>query len=707
MVREIKQFKTELAGRPLEIEIGKVANLANGACTVRYGDTVVLVTAVASGVREGIDFFPLSVEFEEKMYAVGKIPGGFIKREGRPSEKAVLTARLIDRPIRPLFPDNYFNEVQIVATVMSVDQDCPPDIPAMIGTSVALSISDIPFNGPIAAVSVGYVDDQLVINPDAETREKSILDLVVAGTEEAVMMVEAGAEFVPEDTVLEAIMTGHGEIKNLCRFIDSIQAEVGKEKMPVPVPEVDEAFEKEVIDFLTEGMQPLLGITTKQERSAAFNTLRSEMMEAFLNEEKSNGKYLGGLFKKTEKKEVRRLITRDGFRPDGRDYTEIRPITCEVGLLPRTHGSGLFSRGLTQALTITTLGALGEGQRIDGLDLEEFKRYMHHYNFPHFSVGETGFMRTKRREIGHGALGERALVPVLPAEEDFPYAIRLVSEVLTSNGSTSQASICGSTLSMLDAGVPLKDSVAGIAMGLIKEGDDIAILSDIQGLEDFLGDMDFKVAGTRDGVTALQMDIKIDGLSREILETALEQARVGRLHILDKMNAVIDQPREEMSPYAPRVLSLRIHPDKIREVIGAGGKVITKITTDYNCKIDIEDDGFVLITAENGPSGEAAKKAIENIVKDIEVGEIYKGKIVRILKFGAFVELLPGKEGLVRIGNMTNDHLPAIEDRYNVGDELFVKVIEVDSKGRINLSRKALLDDEGNVKAEYTTVEQQ
>jgi len=694
ILKETKTFETVIAGRPFKVEVGKMANLANGSALISYGETVVLVTAVASRKpKAGIDFFPLTVEFEEKLYSVGKIPGGFIKREGRPSERAVLTARLIDRPIRPLFPDGMKNEVQIVATVLSVDQDCTPDTVAMNGASIALGISDIPFGGPAGAVTVGYIDGQYVLNPTIAEKEVSTLNLVVAGTDEAVVMVEAGADILPEDVVLGAIMFGHDAIKEICTFINGIAAEIGKDKFKVVIPEVDQTFAEEIREFLTAKMNKLVRITGKHERNEALEDLQAELLEHFLPTYPESTDFFKEQFKAIEKTTMRQMIVNEGIRPDGRTSTQIRPISCEVALLPRTHGSGLFTRGLTQALTITTLGALGESQRIDGLDLEETKRYMHHYNFPPFSVGETGMSRVNRRAVGHGALGERALLPVIPSETDFPYTIRLVSEVVTCNGSSSQASICGSTLSLLDAGVPIKDSVAGIAMGLIQEDGKIEILSDIQGMEDALGDMDFKVAGTKDGITALQMDIKVDGLDKSLLEKALEQARVGRLHILGKMNAVISKPREEMSQYAPRVFQIKINPDKIRDVIGPGGKVITRITSAYNVKIDISDDGSVLITANDGIGGEKALAEIQGIVKVLEVGQVYTGKVTRILKFGAFVELGHGKEGLCHVSQLDTKRVAKVEDVVNIGDVVTVKIIEIDDQGRINVSRKVLLEE--------------
>lgn len=693
--RNIKHYELDLAGRALKVEIGKVANLANGSAMLSYGETFVLCTAVGSKkAKEGIDFFPLSCDYEEKMYAVGKIPGGYIKREGRPSEKATLTSRLIDRPIRPLFPEGYKNEVQITTTVMSVDQDNQADIVAMIGSSIALSISDIPFDGPTGSVTVGYIDGEYVINPTTEQREKSLLSLIVSGTKDAVTMVEAGADILSEEVVLGAIMRGHDEIKRIVAFIEGIVAEIGKEKMPVIAETVNEEQVADLTAFISDRINQAVRINEKADRNAALDVIKDDMQAEFSEKYPNTKNFMSGFFKEIEKVHVRKMITFEEIRPDGRKIDEIRPIDCEVGLLPRTHGSGLFTRGLTQALTITTLGALGEAQRLDGISMETTKRYMHHYNFPPFSVGETGMTRTNRRAIGHGALGERALLPVLPSEDDFPYTIRMVSEVLTCNGSSSQASICGSTLSLLDAGVPITDMVAGIAMGLIKEDDSVAILSDIQGMEDALGDMDFKVAGTKEGITALQMDIKVKGLSREIMERALEQARVGRLHILEKMKACIDVPRKEMSLYAPRVFKLNISPDKIREIIGPGGKVITRICADHNVKIDIDDTGRVLITANDGVGGNNALKEIQGIVKEIEIGEIYNAKVVRIMTFGAFVELLPGKEALCHISQLSKERLKTVEEAFKVGDELMVKVIEIDAQKRVNVSRKVLLGDE-------------
>jgi len=695
-------FETTISGRKLSVTIGKVAEQANGACLVRYGDTVVLATATASKEpREGVDFFPLSVDYEERFYAVGKIPGGFIKREGKPSEKAILTSRLIDRPIRPLFPKDYRNDVQVIVTVLSVDQDCTPDIVAMIGSSIALSISDIPFNGPTGSAAVGLIDNKFVINPTCEQREKSSLNLIVSGTKDAVMMVEAGANQIEEAVMLDAIMAGHEVIKEICDFISKIRDEVGKPKQEYVAFKPDEQIEKEVIEYAREKMLNAIRTEDKQERQDNIDNVKKETLEYFIEKYPDNAADIEEVLYNIIKEEVRRLIVEEGIRPDNRHIDEIRKITCEVGILPRTHGSGLFTRGQTQVLTVATLGAAGDVQIIDGLGEEEEKRYMHHYNFPPFSVGETRFLRGPgRREIGHGALAERALEPVIPSVEDFPYTIRLVSEVLSSNGSTSQASVCGSTLALLDAGVPIIAPVAGIAMGLIKTEDKVIILSDIQGMEDFLGDMDFKVAGTEKGITAIQMDIKITGIDREILKTALEKARIGRLYILEKMKEVISEPRKELSPYAPRILTMNVNPDKIRDIIGPGGKVINKIIDETGVKIDIEDDGRITIAAENVELGKKAIDIIEKIVEDVEVGKIYLGKVTRMVPFGAFVEILNGKEGLVHISNIAKERVNRVEDVLSVGDEILVKVIEIDSQGRINLSRKDALPNEEKINKE-------
>ncbi|MCC5909849.1 MAG: polyribonucleotide nucleotidyltransferase [Clostridiaceae bacterium] len=689
----IKTFKTELAGRTLEIEIGKLSQLANGSCLVRYGDTVVLANATASqSPREGIDFFPLSVDYEEKLYAVGKIPGGFIKREGRPSEKAVLTSRLIDRPIRPLFPKGYRNEVQVITTVLSVDQDCPSDITAMIGSSIALSISDIPFQGPTGSVRVGMIDGEYIINPTSKENEVSDLDLTISGTKDAVMMIEAGANELTEKQMLSAIEFGHKEIKKIVSFIEDIASEAGKPKQEFIVFEVNEEVDKEVREYATEKILTAIKVVDKHERNEKMNAVKEEVLEYFNEKYEENIKDIKVVLDTIVKEQFRSMIINEKRRPDDRGLEEIRPISCEINLLPKTHGSALFTRGQTQVMNIATLGALGDVQILDGLGEEESKRYMHHYNFPPYSVGEVKFLRGPgRREIGHGALAERALEPMIPSKEEFPYTLRLVSEVLGSNGSSSMASVCGSTLSLLDAGVPIKKMVAGIAMGLVKEEEGIAILSDILGMEDFLGDMDFKVAGTEDGITAIQMDIKIRGIDTTIMETALEQARVGRLHIMDKMKEVIDKPKPDLSPYAPRIFTMKINPDKIRDVIGAGGKTINKIIEETSAKIDIENDGTIYIAAENKELGEKALKTIENIIKEPEIGEIYKAKVVKIMNFGAFVEILPGKEGLIHISNLAHERVNKVEDVLKVGQEIDVKVMEIDQQGKINLSHKALL----------------
>ena len=691
---EHKIFTMDLAGRELSVEIGKIAQLASGSAILRYGDTMVMVNvSKSSQPREGVDFFPLSVDYEEKLYSVGKIPGGFLKREGKASEKAILTSRLIDRPIRPLFPKTFRNDVQVVATVLSVDQDCTPDIVSMIGSSVALSISEIPFNGPTGSVCIGLVDGALVVNPTAEEREKSELHLVVSGTKEAVMMVEAGANEVPESLMLEAILKAHEEIKKIVEFIEQIQAEVGKEKMEFVETKPDAEIEAKVREIATEGMKEAVKVVEKLERQEAMDAVKEQTINSFDEETLEEfGNDIIATLDAIIKEEVRKAIVHEGRRPDARKTDEIRPIWCDHGFIPRAHGSGLFTRGQTQVMTVTTLGALGDVQILDGLDEEENKRYMHHYNFPAYSVGECRPMRGPgRREIGHGALAERALLPVIPSKEEFPYAIRLVSEVLSSNGSTSQGSVCGSTLSLLDAGVPIKDMVAGIAMGLIEHDGKMAILSDIQGMEDHLGDMDFKVAGTEKGITAIQMDIKIAGIDEEVLTRALAQARVGRLHILNEMKKCIDKPNPELSKYAPKIVTMRINPDKIRDVIGAGGKVITKIIDETGVKIDIEQDGEVFIAGTDMDMINLAKKKIEDIVAEVELNAIYKGKVTRIVNFGAFVELLPGKEGLLRIGNIAHERIEKVEDVLNVGDEVEVKVTEIDEKGRVNVSRKVLL----------------
>ncbi|WP_129726759.1 polyribonucleotide nucleotidyltransferase [Ectobacillus funiculus] len=697
MAQEKQVFSIDLAGRPLVIETGQLAKQANGAVLVRYGDTVVLSTATASKEPKNVSFFPLTVNYEERLYAVGKIPGGFIKREGRPSEKAILASRLIDRPIRPLFADGFRNEVQVISIVVSVDQDCSSEIAAMVGSSLALSISDIPFEGPIAGVIVGRINGEFIINPSVEQAEQSDIHLVVAGTKDAINMVEAGADEVPEEVMLEAIMFGHNEIKRLIAFQEEVVQAVGKEKLAVTLYEVDASLEAEVRQMAEADMVAAIQVHEKHAREEAINEVKKRIL-AHYEENEATPETLGQVSEilyKIVKGEVRRLITVEKVRPDGRKVDEIRPLASQVGILPRTHGSGLFTRGQTQALSICTLGALGDVQILDGLGIEESKRFMHHYNFPSFSVGETGPLRGPgRREIGHGALGERALEAVLPSEKDFPYTVRLVSEVLESNGSTSQASICASTLAMMDAGVPIKAPVAGIAMGLVQSGEHYTVLTDIQGMEDHLGDMDFKVAGTAKGVTALQMDIKIEGLSREILEEALQQAKVGRMQILEHMLSVINEPRTQLSQYAPKILTMTINPDKIRDVIGPSGKQINKIIEETGVKIDIEQDGTVFIASTNEEMNQKAKKIIEDIVREVEVGQIYLGKVKRIEKFGAFVELFSGKDGLVHISELAEERVPKVEDVVAIGDEVLVKVIEIDKQGRVNLSRKVLLKEQ-------------
>lgn len=697
MGQDKKIYSIDWAGRKLSVEIGQLAKQANGAVLVRYGDTAVLSTATASKEPKKLDFFPLTVNYEERLYAVGKIPGGFIKREGRPSEKAILASRLIDRPIRPLFADGFRNEVQVVSMVMSVDQDCSSEMAAMFGSSLALSVSDIPFEGPIAGVTVGRIDGQFVINPSVAETEKSDMHLVVAGTKDAINMVEAGAEEVPEETMLEAIMFGHEEIKRLIAFQEEIASEIGKEKTEVVLYQLDAELETEIRGICEADMIKAIQVQEKHAREDAIRAVKDTVIARYEEEAAADDdlKQVKQILDKMVKGEVRRLITEEKVRPDGRNPEEIRPLSSEVALLPRTHGSGLFTRGQTQALSICTLGALGDVQILDGLGIEEEKRFMHHYNFPNFSVGETGPMRGPgRREIGHGALGERALEPIIPSEKDFPYTIRLVSEVLESNGSTSQASICASTLAMMDAGVPIKAPVAGIAMGLVKSGEHYTILTDIQGMEDHLGDMDFKVAGTSKGVTALQMDIKIEGLSRQILEEALQQAKKGRMQILDSMLSTISTPKEQLSMYAPKIITIYINPDKIRDVIGPSGKQINKIIEETGVKIDIEQDGTVFISSTNEEMNQKAKKIIEDIVREVEVGQMYLGKVKRIEKFGAFVELFSGKDGLVHISELAEERVGKVEDVLAIGDEILVRVMEIDKQGRVNLSRKVILKEQ-------------
>ena len=694
---DFRTFRTALGGRLLEVEIGKLAEQANGQATVRYGDTVVSCTVCASKEpKQDVDFFPLTCNFEEKLYAVGKIPGGYIKREGRPSDKATLTSRLIDRPLRPLFPKGYRNDVVVTATALSVDHDCSPEVASLIGTSTAIAISDIPWDGPTAGVVVGRVDGDFVINPTFEQRQVSDLNLTVCGTEEAIMMVEAGANELPEEQMLEAILTGHEEIKNICRFIKEIVSEVGKEKQDYVVFKAAEDVDAAVREYATANMVEAIYTFDKQERIANMDAVAADAKEHFAEEFEGRMAEVDEVLYNIKKEEVRRRILEEGVRPDDRRPDEIRPLWSETGYLPRTHGSGLFKRGQTQVLSVATLAPLSEAQYLDGIDDDVTrKRYMHQYNFPGYCTGEAKPSRSPgRREIGHGALAERALLPVLPSEEEFPYAIRVVSEVMSSNGSSSMASTCGSTLALMDAGVPIKKPVSGIAMGLIEglneDGSSkFAILSDIQGMEDFLGDMDFKVTGTPDGVTALQMDIKVHGLNREILEQALEQAKIGRAKILENMLEEIPEPRAELSKYAPRFISMRVDPDKIRLVIGPGGKTVNRIVDETGAKIDISDEdvGFIAIYAVDQESAEAAKREIELITKDVEVGETYEGKVTRIMNFGAFLEILPGKEGLLHISKMADHRVAKVEDVMNIGDVVTVKVTEIDSQNRINLER--------------------
>lgn len=694
-------FEIEIGGRTLRFEVGELAQQADGSVLTRYGDTTVLTTAVmAKQPREGIDFFPLLVDYEERQYAVGRIPGGWFKREGRPSEAATLAARMVDRPLRPLFPEGFRNDVQVVATVLSVETDNEPDIVALNGASAALCISGIPFDGPVGGVRVGRVDGKFVVNPTVEQASRSDMSITVAGTEDAIMMVEAGASEITEEDAVEAIMTGHEAIRRIVALQREMMARVGKPRVGVPVYAVETDLEERVRSYATERLDAALRSDDKLKRQEQVEAVRAEALQHFAEvygegfEERS--KAIESVLDKIEKEIVRTMILRDKMRVDGRALDEIREVTCKVGLLPRVHGSGLFRRGQTQVLTVCTLGAIGDEQLLDGLSEEDSKRYMHHYNFPPYSVGEVRPMRSPgRREIGHGALAERALLPVIPDESTFPYTIRLVSEVLESNGSTSQASVCGSTLALMDAGVPIRKPVAGIAMGLVKDGDDVAILTDIQGLEDHLGDMDFKVAGTADGITAIQMDMKVKGISRDILASALEQARKGRLFILSKMTEVIAEPRPDLSPYAPRMRTMVVDTDKIRDIIGPGGKTIRKIIEDTGAKIDIEDDGRVFVYSTSEESSSRAMSMIADLVRDVKQGEVYNGRVTRIMNFGAFVEILPGKEGLVHISELDRYRVNRVEDVVSVGDQVQVKVTEIDSQGRINLSRKALLPNDG------------
>jgi polyribonucleotide nucleotidyltransferase len=689
-----KNFTMELAGRNLTIETGKLAQLANGSALVRYGDTVVLSTATASASpREGIDFFPLSVDYEEKLYSVGKIPGGFIKREGKPSEKAILTSRVIDRPIRPLFPKDLRNDVAVINTVLSVDQDNSPEIAAMIGSSVAISISDIPFNGPIGGVILGLIDGQVIINPNTQEREKSEMYVTLAGTEDKITMIEAGAKEVPDDVMLDAIIKGHEEIKKIAAFIKGIVAEVGKPKFEYKSAEVPQEIFEAVKELAYEPMRQAVLTDDKTVRETNIAQLTEDVQQKLAETFPDMSSVISEAIYKIEKMVVRQYIAEEGKRVDGRRLDQIRTLSAEVGLLPRTHGSGLFQRGQTQVLTTVTLGGINEIQKLDGVDLEEEKRYMHHYNFPGYSVGEAKTSRGPgRREIGHGALAEKALEPVIPDEDEFPYAIRLVSEVLMSNGSTSQGSVCASTLALMDAGVPIKAPVAGISSGLIVNEEDpnkFITFIDIQGIEDFFGDMDFKVAGTKKGITAIQVDIKVDGLSYDIIKEAFELTRKGRIQIIDEViTPVIAEPRKELSQYAPKMYRMNIDPDKIRDVIGPGGKVINKIIDETGVKIDIEDDGRVFVATADDAAGKRAIAIIEAIVKDVQPGQVFLGKVTRLMTFGVFVEFAPGKEGLVHISKLDNKRVAKVEDVCKVGDEMLVKVMEVDKQGRINLSRK-------------------
>ena len=692
-----KAYSMEFAGRTLTLEFGKYAQQAGGSAIVRYGDTVVMVNATASeNAREGVDFFPLTVDFEEKQYAVGKIPGGFIKREGRPTEKATLTCRLIDRPLRPLFPKGLRNDVQVVAQTLSVDPNNPPEFPAMIGSSIALAISDIPWAGPTAAVVVGRINGEFVLNPNEEEEARSDMHVTVAGTKDAIMMVEAGANEVSEDAMMDAILYAHESIKELVAFQEKIVAEIGKPKKDYPLVTTGEDVKAAVREYAYDKCVYTYETTVRKERQAREAEVKADVMNHFAEQfEGREGEVADALYY-LNKEVMRRNILDKGIRADGRTVEEVRPIWCEVGILPRTHGSAVFTRGETQALTVTTLGSVSEAQQLDGLSNEESKRYIHQYNMPSYATGEAGRLRSpNRREIGHGALAERALVPVIPSEEEFPYALRLVSEIMSSNGSSSMASVCGSTLSLMDAGVPIHAPVAGVAMGLIQdtESDKIAVLTDIQGLEDFLGDMDFKVAGTMNGITAIQMDIKIKGINREILSRALSQALKGRLHILGIMLEALGQPREQLSKFAPKIIQFTINPEKIREVIGPGGKMINKIIAETGVKIDIEDDGRVFISTPDQAAADKAKSIIMGIAKDIEVGEVYMGKVVRIMNFGAFLELLPGKDGMLHISKLANKRVEKVEDVCKIGDEIEVKVCEIDSQGRVNLIRNDITYD--------------
>ena len=690
-----KSFRMELAGRSLIVETGKMAKQASGAVLVRYGETVVLVTSTASKeAREGMDFFPLTVDYEEKMYAVGKMPGGFLRREGRPGNSAILNARLIDRPIRPLFDKRCRNDIHVMATVLSVDYDNAPELCGMLGASASLGISDIPWDGPIAGVRVGRIDGQFVINPTQEQLKVSTLNITVAGSETAILMVEGGAQEAPEEDVLDAIMFGHETIKELVAFQKKIIEEVGKPKRTLIFPEIPEEIKTAIYAYAERPLKEAIFNPDKLTREAHMEEVRKEAEAHFKEIYPENGSDIAECLNHLTKEIVRHMISVDKIRPDGRALDEIRPISCEVGLLPRVHGSALFTRGQTQALTITTLAPMSETQIIDDLTQETEKRYIHQYNFPSYSVGETKSSRGPgRREIGHGALAERALIPVIPTVEEFPYAIRVVSEILESNGSSSQASVCGSTMSLMNAGVPIKAPVAGIAMVLVNEGEHFTVLTDIQGMEDALGDMDFKVAGTAKGITAIQMDIKIHGLSREILLAALQQAQKGRMFILGKMAECIDKPAEHLSPYAPKIITLTIPVDRIRDVIGSGGKIINKIISETGVKMDVEEDGHVYIATPDEEAAQRAKKWVEELTHEVQVGETYLGKVTRLMKFGVFVEILPGKEGMVHVSQLATRRVEKPEDVVHEGDEIMVKVTEIDDKGRINLSRKALLQE--------------
>ncbi len=696
----VRKFEMELAGRNLVVETGDLAQLANGACLLRYGETVVLSTATASSrPREGIDFFPLSVDYEERLYAVGKIPGGFIKREGRPSERAILTSRVIDRPIRPLFPKDLRNDVAVVNTVMSVEQDNSPEIVSMIGSSIAISISNIPFNGPIGGVILGLVNGEIVINPNTAQREKSDMVVTLAGTKEKITMIEAGANEVPDEIMLKAIKKGHDEIKKIVEFIEIMVKEIGKEKFSYESSAVADDLFMEVKKVAYEKMREAVLAVNKQDRDEKVSILKREVLEALKENFVDMESQINEAMYQLEKKVVREYILKESKRVDGRRLDEIRPLSSSVNILPRAHGSGLFQRGQTQVLTVATLGPLGDVQMLDGIDLEETKRYMHHYNFPSYSVGECRPSRGPgRREIGHGALAEKALEPVIPSEDEFPYAIRLVSEVLMSNGSTSQGSVCGSTLALMDAGVPIKAPVAGISAGLVVDEEDpdkFITFMDIQGIEDFFGDMDFKVAGTKKGITAIQVDIKVDGLTEDIITEAFAITKKGREQIIDEvLLKAINKPREELSPYAPKVLRTKIHPDKIRDVIGPSGKMINKIIGETGVKIDIEEDGRVFVLTTDIEAGKKAISIIEGICAEAKVGGVYRGKVIKVMAFGAFVEFLPGKEGLVHISKLSKDRVEKVEDVVSEGEEMIVKVMEVDKQGRINLSKKDVTPEE-------------